>query len=127
MVHSSDLCVWGGGGIGFILPHPILLYHSHSLQWMKQVTESDHPLSDEERNLLSVAYKNVVGSKRSSWRIISSIESKSDSEERTKLAKEYRETIEKELHEVCHEVLVRLVPLHISIKAGHYTYLCYYV
>ena len=86
---------------------------------MKEVTESNRPLTDEERNLLSVAYKNVVGSRRSSWRIISSIESKSDSEERIKLAKEYRETIEEELHKVCKEVLVRLVSLRISIKAGH--------
>ena len=28
----------------------------------------------QERNLLSVAYKNVVGARRSSWRVISSIE-----------------------------------------------------
>ena len=33
-------------------------------------------LTNEERNLLSVAYKNVVGAKRSSWRIISSIRQK---------------------------------------------------
>ena len=59
-------------------------------------------LSIEERNLLSVAYKNKVGAKRSSWRVISSIESKKDEKG---LAKEYRETIEKELDEVCKEVL----------------------
>ena len=33
-------------------------------------------LSVEERNLLSVAFKNVVGSKRASWRILSGIEAK---------------------------------------------------
>nr|P68253.1 RecName: Full=14-3-3 protein gamma; AltName: Full=Protein kinase C inhibitor protein 1; Short=KCIP-1 [Ovis aries] len=43
---------------------------------MKNVTELNEPLSNEERNLLSVAYKNVVGARRSSWRVISSIEQK---------------------------------------------------
>ena len=36
-------------------------------------------LSVDERNLLSVAYKNVVGTRRASWRIISSIEQKEES------------------------------------------------
>ena len=73
--------------------------------------QEGHTLYDEERNLLSVAYKNVVGGRRSSWRVISSIEMKSspDSEERAKLAKEYRETIEKELKTICEEVLVSLL------------------
>ncbi|CAO2623664.1 14-3-3 protein zeta/delta [Lemmus lemmus] len=43
---------------------------------MKSVTEQGAELSNEERNLLSVAYKNVVGALRSSWRVISSIEQK---------------------------------------------------
>merc|ERR1711876_49660 len=38
---------------------------------MKAVTETGIELSNEERNLLSVAYKNVVGARRSSWRVIS--------------------------------------------------------
>ena len=41
---------------------------------MKEVTELEAGLSNEERNLLSVAYKNVVGSKRSAWRVITSLE-----------------------------------------------------
>ena len=49
---------------------------------MKEVTKmQDGPLSTEERNLLSVAYKNIVGAKRSSWRVISSIEQKATDKE----------------------------------------------
>ena len=42
-------------------------------------------LTNEERNLLSVAYKNVVGSRRSSWRVISSIEAKCDDGDKKKV------------------------------------------
>jgi len=48
---------------------------------MKKVTEMDSTLTTEERNLLSVAYKNIVGAKRSSWRVISSIEQKASDKE----------------------------------------------
>lgn len=74
---------------------------------MKAVTETGAELSNEERNLLSVAYKNVVGARRSSWRVISSIEQKTEGAERKQaMAKEYREKIEKELNEICRDVLV---------------------
>lgn len=74
---------------------------------MKSVTETGVELSNEERNLLSVAYKNVVGARRSSWRVISSIEQKTEgSERKQQMAKEYREKVEKELREICHDVLV---------------------
>ncbi len=74
---------------------------------MKKVTESASELSNEERNLLSVAYKNVVGARRSSWRVISSIEQKTEGSERKQtMAREYREKIEKELRDICQDVLV---------------------
>ena len=74
---------------------------------MKKVTELGSELSNEERNLLSVAYKNVVGARRSSWRVISSIEQKSDgSEKKLAMAKEYREKVEGELKSICKDVLV---------------------
>lgn len=76
-------------------------------QSMKKVTELGAELSNEERNLLSVAYKNVVGARRSSWRVISSIEQKTEgSEKKQKMAKEYREKVEKELRDICQDVLV---------------------
>ena len=77
---------------------------------MKSVTESGIELSNEERNLLSVAYKNVVGARRSSWRVISSIEQKTEgSDQKQQMAKEYRDKVESELKEICTDVLVRLL------------------
>lgn len=35
-------------------------------------------MSNEERNLLSVAYKNSVGSRRTAWRTISAIQNKEE-------------------------------------------------
>uniref|UniRef100_A0A8C4GLC4 14-3-3 domain-containing protein n=1 Tax=Dicentrarchus labrax TaxID=13489 RepID=A0A8C4GLC4_DICLA len=73
---------------------------------MKAVTEENNELTNEERNLLSVAYKNVVGARRSSWRVVSSIEQKSEgSERKAAMAKEYREKIEQELKDICRDVL----------------------
>ena len=75
---------------------------------MKAVTEQGGELSNEERNLLSVAYKNVVGARRSSWRVISSIEQKTEgNEKKQQMAREYREKIEAELQDICKDVLVR--------------------
>ena len=74
---------------------------------MKAVTETGAELSNEDRNLLSVAYKNVVGARRSSWRVISSIEQKTEgAEKKQQMAKEYREKVEGELREICNDVLV---------------------
>jgi 14-3-3 protein beta/theta/zeta len=83
---------------------------------MKSVTETGVELSNEERNLLSVAYKNVVGARRSSWRVISSIEQKTEgSERKQQMAKEYREKVEKELREICDDVLVSTKNQHFSL------------
>ncbi|RVX74777.1 14-3-3 protein [Exophiala mesophila] len=75
---------------------------------MKIVASADKELSVEERNLLSVAYKNVIGARRASWRIVTSIEQKEESkgnEAQVKLIKDYRITIEKELGKICEDIL----------------------
>ena len=51
--------------------------YDEMVQYMKEVaSQSQSDLTLEERNLLSVAYKNVVGARRASLRIIGSIEQK---------------------------------------------------
>lgn len=72
---------------------------------MKKVTEMDENLNQERRNLLSVAYKNVVGARRSSWRVICMIEQKAENERRKVISKEFRKKVETELDSTCHEVL----------------------
>jgi hypothetical protein len=75
---------------------------------MKKVVESNSELTIEERNLLSVAYKNVISSYRSPWRMISNIEYKAQSSQRQReMIKAYREKIENELKDICHDILVR--------------------
>jgi len=87
-------------------------------EYMRKVTESGLELVNEERNLLSVAYKNVVGARRSSWRIISSIEQKCEKgEKKAVIANEYREKVEKELQEIC-EVVFGLLDKHLIPKAS---------
>jgi len=107
---------------------------------MKAVTETGIELSNEERNLLSVAYKNVVGGRRSSWRVISSIEQKTEgSERKQQMAKEYREKVETELREICYEVLnlfdKYLIPkastaeskvFYLKMKGDYYRYYDFY-
>ena len=43
------------------------------LESMNAVVNSNPDLTVEERNLLSVAYKNTIGSRRTAWRALSSI------------------------------------------------------
>lgn len=75
---------------------------------MKKVGELDVELTVEERNLLSVAYKNVIGARRASWRIISSIEQKEENkgnEVHVARIKEYRSKVESELQDICNDIL----------------------
>jgi len=64
-------------------------------------------LEVEERNMLSVAYKNVVGQRRASWRTLSSEnDSQQEPLDGTKLKEKYRNLVEAELEAKCREVLV---------------------
>jgi 14-3-3 protein epsilon len=87
--------------------------YDEMMEYMSEVaskTGANEQLSVEERNLLSVAYKNVIGARRASWRIMSSIETKEESKsgansETCKLIRSYKANVEEELTTICSRIL----------------------
>ena len=76
------------------------------VEFMKKVVMGEGPLVAEERNLFSVANKNVVGELRSAWRVVDSlIAKKEDSGGDTSHLVHYRKTIQEELAGKVNEVL----------------------
>ena len=88
--------------------------YEEMVEYMKAVataSPASEDLSLEERNLLSVAYKNVVGARRASLRIIGSIEAKEKSKpENTKaeVIGGYKAKVEQELNSICNDILALL-------------------
>jgi 14-3-3 protein epsilon len=96
-------------------------------------------LSNEERNLLSVAYKNSVGSRRAAWRTISAIQNREayKGSKHIELINQYRKMIESELNGICQDVLMLLknvlIPnsevaeakvFYMKMRGDYYRYLC---
>ena len=74
------------------------------VQNMKSIVQMGKGLTQEERNLLSVAYKNVIGMRRVSWRVISNIQRK-ENDIASQVAEIYQGEIEKELKDICSDIL----------------------
>jgi 14-3-3 protein epsilon len=77
------------------------------LSYMKKVVDQKHELTVEERNLLSVAYKNSVGSRRTAWRALEAIEQKEESKggRHTNLIREFKKKVKQELDNLCNDVV----------------------
>merc|ERR1712195_409523 len=112
------------------------------VEYMKMVaTEGNDGLSIEERNLLSVAYKNAIGPHRTAWRALTSIETKEEakSSKQLPLLREYKGKIESELNKFCQEILdlleMTLVPnasdneekvFYLKMKGDYHRYMAEY-
>lgn len=116
--------------------------YEEMVEFMEKVVSSvpeGEEVSVEERNLLSVAYKNVIGARRASWRIVSSIEQKEESRgnsDHVATIKDYRARIENELNSICAGILnlidQKLVPsasvgeskvFYLKMKGDYHRYL----
>jgi len=70
---------------------------------VKRKLDNKSELSPDQRNLLSVAYKNVVGTKRSAWRVLNDDNAFENSE--SDLVAKYKKRVETELEETCTQIL----------------------
>lgn len=94
--------------------------YDEMVEAMKNVAKLDVELTVEERNLLSVGYKNVIGARRASWRILSSIEQKEEAkgnEQHVKRIREYRQKVELELSNICSDIMA-VIDEHLSPSAS---------
>lgn len=69
--------------------------------WVSSTSE----LTEEERDLLFKAYKNVINSLRSAWLKVPSAEHNNEGNSAARLVQEYRGNIEAEVSKVCAEIL----------------------
>lgn len=72
------------------------------VQGFKEADTGKTDLSIDERNLLSVAYKNVIGARRASWRTLNA---ESQDEKNEPLITKYKKQVEAELQAICNNVL----------------------
>ncbi|PWA97315.1 general regulatory factor 9 [Artemisia annua] len=94
--------------------------YDEMVEAMKNVAKMGVELTVEERNLLSVGYKNVIGARRASWRILSSIEQKEESrgnDQNVKKIKEYRNKVEAELDTICNDIM-KVIDEHLIPSGG---------
>ncbi|KAH7656693.1 14-3-3 protein [Dioscorea alata] len=96
--------------------------YDEMVEYMKKVARMDIELTAEERNLLSVGYKNVIGARRASWRILSSVEQKEEAkgnEPNVRRIMDYMKRIEDELTKICNDIL-SIIAIHLlpSSTAG---------
>jgi len=77
--------------------------------YVKSLATMGSELTLEERNLLSVAYKNDVGSRRSAWRAVHGLEQREAAQNKAKaivdLIRGYRLQVEEELNAKCKDIL----------------------
>jgi len=77
------------------------------IDYIKKLVALNPELSVEERNLLSIAYKNSIGSRRTAWRALKSIEQKEEAKggKHVNLLREYKKKIEGELNNIGNDIL----------------------
>lgn len=84
------------------------------VDYMKKIAAGG-TLEVEERNLLSVAYKNIVGARRAAWRVIRSLLTTSGrAPMEVNVLKQYQTKVESELDSLCKDILTMLVDVLIK-------------
>nr|AFZ78827.1 14-3-3 protein [Coptotermes formosanus] len=114
--------------------------HQDMVDTMKKIIDLGADLNNDERNLLSVAYKNIVGARRNGLRMITAIiehEQSRNNNARVGELTKYRQTLLGELEGFCNELIdivdKKLLPaakaaesrvFYEKLKADYYRYIC---
>ena len=75
------------------------------LVFLRPVIQNTGELIMDERNLVSVAYKNLSGNKRTAWRALTAIEDNPKYEKYHEKTKAYKIKIEEELKKICKDAI----------------------
>ena len=86
------------------------------LEFLKPVITKGEELTNDERNLVSVAFKNMSGSRRTAWRALSAIEENPKYAKYHERTKTYKAKIEEELKKVCKNA-IKTIDDHLYKKA----------
>ncbi|KAL0702120.1 hypothetical protein Bca4012_058242 [Brassica carinata] len=96
---------------------------------MRKVCEHDVELSDVERELLAIGYRNLMSTKRDSLRTLSSIEKQEDSKgnkQNVKLINKKLDMVKDEFFNVCNDILSlidsHLIPSTTNVESTVYYY-----
>ncbi len=88
------------------------------VNFLKPVLDSKGgDVTSDERNLLSVAFKNLISSKRTAWRTISAIEQNPKYSKFDKSLAAYKKKIEEGLYKDC-ETVIDLIKTKVLTKAS---------
>ena len=77
------------------------------VKWIGKYVEIDPNLSLDERNFLSAGYKNLIGGRRTSWRLLNSLERKEEKKGNTQnlsYINEVKNKVEDEMRKICDDL-----------------------
>jgi len=110
------------------------------VHWITKFIQVEPKLSMDERNILSAGFKNIIGSKRSSWRLLQNLERKEEkkggsSNNNLNGVREIKTKVENEMRAICDDIQSMLdkylVPnskdsenkvFYLKLKADYYRY-----
>jgi len=82
------------------------------VKWISKFVIMNPVLSNEERNILSAGYKNIISGKRASWRLLHSLERKEEKKnsniKNIQCIKEIKSRVEQEMKKICDELQIIL-------------------
>ncbi len=79
------------------------------VHWITKFIQLEPKLSMDERNILSAGFKNIIGSKRSSWRLLQNLERKEEKKGNSGAnnlsgVREVKAKVENEMRKICDDI-----------------------